>query len=263
MELESSPKGNRQKYFFNMVFIAGGKSMKKAGLVILAAFLMVAWTLPNAVAAEQKAPPKVEKKASTPQPKVEPAKKTAAAKADQVTQCELAQLLVKVLALARFLPPAPSCQECFAILLANGVSPADGWVTDKVVTKADLARVIVESMKKQGDVQNPDDPASYIDYLRGQGIPIDTVGQSVEPVPPLPEPIAPNVLSSTTDPLPKPHVFNPLDETQYGTDMATIARLISELEFAPPTPAPAPAPKPAKPAPSPTPNPRPFPVTRD
>ena len=218
--------------------------MKKlSGLFLLVVFCGV-WCVPSAFSADTK-------DAKSPPPP--PAKPNAPApKSGQVTQCELARLLVNVLGLARFLPANPSCQQCFAILMDNGIAPADGWVTDKVVNKADLARVIVLAMKKQNEVANPNDPRSWIEYLRSIGVPIDTIGESMEFVEPLPEPVAPNVVASSTDPLVRRRTFDPLDETQYGTDMAAIARLLSTIEF---TPSPTPTP--------PTPTPKPKPVTED
>ncbi len=224
--------------------------MKKLGLILLASVICVAWTLP-AFAAEKKADPDKEvKKAEKPSEKKAPEKKleepkkeaikAVEKKADkkeeasaikQVTQGELAQVLVNVLGLSRFLPASPSPDQCFAILAANMVVPAEGWSAPKVVTKADLARVIVQAMKKQSEVNNPDDPKSWIDYLKSIGVPIDTVGEAVDNVGPVSDPVAPNVVTSSSDPLSKRHKFNPLDETQYGTDMAGLVRIISQLEF--------------------------------
>ena len=191
--------------------------MKKMWLVLLVAALCVAFSVPSVIAAEKK---------------VEPAKKKEAApKTAEVTQAELAQLLVQVLGLARFLPASPSDQQCFAMLLNNGISPADGWNPEKPVVKADLARVIVQAMKKQGDIKHPDDPKEWIDYLKAQGVPLDAVGETTSFVDPLTEPVAVHVASARVDPLIKRHKFNPLDETQYGVDMAYMVRVLSQFEF--------------------------------
>ena len=93
-----------------------------------------------------------------------------------------------------------------------------------MVTKADLARVIVQALKKQGEIENPDDPKEWIDYLKGLGVPLDSVGEAVSYLEPLPEPVAPNVVSARVDPLVKRHRFNPTDETQYGVDMEYVIR---------------------------------------
>jgi len=191
-------------------------NMKKMWSVLLIAVLCLTFAVP-VVAAEKQA---------------EPAKrKEAAPKAAEVTQAELAQLLVQVLGLSRFLPASPSDQQCFAMLLNNGISPADGWNPDKPVIKADLARVIVQAMKKQGDIKHPDDPKEWIDYLKEQGVPLDAVGETASYVDPLAEPVAVHVASPQVDPLVKRHKFNPIDETQYGVDMAYVVRVLSQFEF--------------------------------
>ncbi|MBU1692990.1 MAG: hypothetical protein KKC51_03395 [Verrucomicrobia bacterium] len=195
--------------------------MKKIGLTVLTAVLGLALLAPMAQAAEKKAK---EKKASK-----KPAAEAPAVA--QVTHCELAELLVQVLGLARFLPAAPSCQQCFAALLDNSISPFKGWEVGKVVTKADLARVIVQALKKQGEIENPDDPKEWIDYLKSLGVPIDSVGEAVSHLEPLPEAVATHIASASVDPLVKRHKFNPVDETQYGVDMESMVRLFSQFEF--------------------------------
>jgi hypothetical protein len=216
--------------------------MKKVGLFLLTSVLMGAWTLPGVVsAAEKKAEPEKAKKEVAAKPAEKKAENKGAAKADtekkaasqvkQVTQAELAQLLVNVLGLSRFLPATPSATEQFSVLMANNIVPADGWVAEKVVTKADLARVIVQAMKKQSEVKNPNDPKSWIDYLKTIGVPIDTIGEAVDNVDPLAEPVAPNVVTSSSDPMAKRHKFNTVDETQFGVDMLAVARVFSQLEL--------------------------------
>lgn len=191
--------------------------MKKMWSVLLIAVLCLAFAIP-AVAAEKK-------------PEPAKVKKEAAPKTVEVTQAELAQLLVQVLGLARFLPASPSDQQCCAMLMDNGISPVDGWKPKKPVVKADLARVIVQAMKKQGEIKHPDDPKEWIDYLKSQGVPLDAVGETASYVDPLSEPVAVHVASAEVDPLVKRHKFNPIDETQYGVDMAYVVRVLSQFEF--------------------------------
>lgn len=207
--------------------------MKRLGFVLLTAAVMIALAVPTQ-AAEKRKKGAGRKTAEKPAAeKVQKAEKPAAEAppAAQVTQCELAQLLVQVLGLSRFLPAAPTCQQCFAILIDNAIFPAGGWIADKVVTKADLARVIVQALKKQADIKNPDDPKEWIDYLKSLGVPIDSVGEAVSYLEPLPEPIATHIVSARVDPLIKRHRFNPTDETQYGVDMEHVVRLFSAFEF--------------------------------
>ena len=178
--------------------------MKKFWSVLLVVMFCVAMVIPTVTAAEKKA---------------------------VVTQAELAQLLVKVLGLSRFLPASPSDQQCFRMLMNNNISPAGGWKSEKLVVRADLARVITCMMKKQGDIKHPEDPKEWIDYLKTQGIPLDAVDETASYGEPLSEPVAPNVVSAQVDPLNRRHKFNPLGETQYGVDMAYVVDVLSQVEF--------------------------------
>ncbi|OQA23961.1 MAG: hypothetical protein BWY59_02398 [Verrucomicrobia bacterium ADurb.Bin345] len=148
-----------------------------------------------------------------------------------VTQGQLAQLLVQVLGLSRLLPANPTDFQCFSILLDNSISPKAGWDPSKIVIKADLARVIVQAMKKQGDIKNKDDDNEWMNYLKGLGIPLDAVGETVFYVDPLAEPVAPHIVVARVDPLTKRHRFSPLDEGNYGADMEFISRILSQFEF--------------------------------
>jgi len=197
--------------------------MKKFWVVLLAATLCVAIVAPTVHAAE--------KKTAKKSAKTRAVSKKSGQDSQQVTQGQLARLLVQALGLSRFLPANPTAQQCFGILLDNSIMPEKGWDADEIVNKQDLARVIVQALKKQGDIENPDDPKEWIDYLKGIGVPIDTIGETVYYVDPLAEPIAPNVVHASTDPLNKRHKFNPIDETQYGVDMQAIVRIISQFEF--------------------------------
>ena len=84
----------------------------------------------------------------------------------EVTQLELADILVNVMGLSRFLPGDPTAQERFAALMTNGVVPEGGWKADEVVTKAVLARVVVQAMGRANEVENPKDPASWVAFAR-------------------------------------------------------------------------------------------------
>lgn len=137
----------------------------------------------------------------------------------QVTQTELAKLLVNITGLNKGLSANPTATENFAALLANGIAPVGGWKGDQIVTRADLARVIVQSIGDAAEVGNPDDPASWIDYLKSIGVPIDTVGQAVGNVEMLPDGITANpAFGSTVDPINKPGPTKLPDTQQFGTD---------------------------------------------
>jgi hypothetical protein len=193
----------------------------------------------------------------------------APAEAQMVTQAELAQQLVNVTGLGRFLPAGATDQELFAVLLANGISPVDGWNPSAPVERATLARVTVQAMGLADEIANPDDPNAWVAYLREIGIPIDTVGQAVDSVGPITDPVVGYVFAAglTTDPLRKIHIFGEPDETQFGADVQSVNP--GEATFVPRPPAPVPpAPPPSgrRPepiVPPPPPPPPPPPVTPD
>ena len=184
--------------------------MNRILALLLTGVLFTAFSVPVANADNKPQPPK-----------------TQSSKAKEVTQAELAQLLVQALGLSRFLPAHPTPQQCFALLMDNSISPANGWNAEAIVTKADLARVIVQALKKQGDIKNPDDPKAWMDYLKGLGIPLEAVGETISHVGPTAEPVAPHVANPKVDPLNKRHVMNPIDETQMGVDMELLVRVLS------------------------------------
>jgi hypothetical protein len=206
--------------------------MRKIGYAVLVAGLVVG--VQSSVAAE-----KNEKKAeASSKPKAE-AKKSDSSKgqAKLVTESEFARWLVQVLGLSRFLPAAPSDHECFAILLQNGIKPKDGWSADNTVTRGTLARVTVQAMGKVSEVKDPAKDESYIEYLRGLGIEIGTIGEAVETLEALDAPLANEALTVTTDPLEKVHRIRPVDEQQMGADLSMITRVFTEA-VVPPGPPP-------------------------
>ena len=98
---------------------------------------------------------------------------------NSVTQGELALLLVNVLGLARDMPSMPTEQQAIRALLSNGIRPADGWQSGKVVVVSDLAVILVWALGEEGELDDPDDPEECIQYLTDRGIPMDTIGQAV------------------------------------------------------------------------------------
>ena len=169
---------------------------------------------------------------------------------DEVTQGELARLLVNVLGLYRFLPAAPTDQEAIAVLIANQIAPADGWDPSRAVVLSDLAQIIVKALDAAHEVADPDDPQSWIDYLAELGVPIDTVGLALTNVEPLAEPIGGNVFASavTSDPLRKRAIFGQPDEVESGADVAimvtqqpvTLPEIIDVIVVLPDIPPPPP-----------------------
>lgn len=203
-------------------------------------FSMVGLMLAAAVATAAPAPKEKAAKAA-------PAKEKAAAGKDQpsgpVTHAQLAELLVKALGLVRFLPIAPSAQQTFDLLMQNGISPQAGWLLDAVVTKADLARVLIQALNMQDQVENPNDPQSWIDALKAAGISLDRLSEAIQSVETLPDGLGQDVQLQSTDPLVYDVNFTPGGTIQYSVDLAMVTRIFSELEairgeFRPITPTP-------------------------
>ena len=190
------------------------------------AFSMVGLMLAAAVATAAPAPKEKAAKAA-------PAKEKAVAKAQPsgpVTHVQLAELLVKALGLVRFLPVAPSAQQTFDLLMQNGISPQAGWLLDAVVTKADLARVLVQALNLQDQVENPSDPQSWIDTLKAAGISLDRLSEAIRAVEALPDGMGQDVRLQSTDPLVYDKNFTPGDREQYSVPFSMVTRIFTELE---------------------------------
>ena len=190
------------------------------------AFSMVGLMLAAAVATAAPAPKEKAAKAA-------PAKEKAVAKAQPsgpVTHVQLAELLIKALGLVRYLPVAPSAQQTFDLLMQNGISPQAGWLLDAVVTKADLARVLVQALNLQDQVENPNDPQSWIDTLKAAGISLDRLSEAIRSVEALPDGMGQDVRLQSTDPLVYDKNFTPGDREQYSVPLAMATRIFTELE---------------------------------
>src|ERR1039457_3937717 len=98
----------------------------------------------------------------------------------QVTEFELAVLLVQQLGLVPYLPRNPSPNDYFSLLMMNGITLADKWQADKPVTRYDLARAVVLATKQGSKIDNPDNPQSWIDYLVSTGVRVDTIGLATQ-----------------------------------------------------------------------------------
>jgi len=138
-------------------------------------------------------------------------------KGGTMTQGELAQKLVKMLGLQRFLPPAPTVMECFDILMKNGVSPKDVWESDKPVTREDLAMIVIKAMGQEDSVENPDDPASWVEALQAMGVPIDE--DALKNMPPAKNPHSGKFGPSPSDPIIQQHILGQPDENELQSDM--------------------------------------------
>ena len=148
-----------------------------------------------------------------------------------VTHVQLAEIMVKALGLVRFLPNAPSAQQMFDVLMQNGISPQDGWKLDAVVTKADLSRVIVQALRKEDQVENPNDPQAWINVLKELGISLDRLSETVQSVEALPEAMGQDATMQSTDPLIYEVAFATSDSVQYTVDLDMVTRVFSEIEM--------------------------------
>jgi len=148
-----------------------------------------------------------------------------------VTHPQLADRLVKALGLMRFLPAIPTAQQAFDVLMQNGISPADGWKLDAVVTKADLARVIVQALRKEDAVENPNDPQAWLNVLKELGISLDRLSETIQSVEVLPEGMGQDVTLQSTDPLVHDVKFAPGGAVQYTVDLNMVTRVFSEMEM--------------------------------
>lgn len=174
-------------------------------------------------------PPKVVAKAEAPK-----------APAQLATEGQYGKWLVQVLGLSRFVPASPSAQECFAVLMQNGVAPKNGWNATSVVSRATLARTVVQAMGRDSEIKNPADDQEWIKYLESTGVLIPTLGAAVDSLEPLDAPLGNEALVATTDPLDKVHKMRPVDEQQMGADLSDIRRVLAQVEDADPTPPPVP-----------------------
>jgi len=89
---------------------------------------------------------------------------------DVMTEGQLAEILVNVLGMAAMLPPNAQQADVIGILLQNGISPRDGWSPANVVTLGNLARILVQAMNASHHIENPEDDASWVNYLSSVGI---------------------------------------------------------------------------------------------
>lgn len=124
-------------------------------------------------------------------------------KGKALTYPQLADLLVKALGLNEYLPAGATPQQQFDLLMQNGIAPADGWTLDSeaAVTKGDLARVLIEALEREDEVENPDDPQSWVDALAAMGISLSSASDALGSVEALPNIVAQNIGFYTTDPL--------------------------------------------------------------
>lgn len=69
-----------------------------------------------------------------------------------LTQAETAQILVRRLHLHRVDGKALTGKEAIAVLSQRDIAPFDGWQPDAVLSRNDLAKILVEALDLEGDV---------------------------------------------------------------------------------------------------------------
>ncbi len=200
--------------------------MKRNTIVVFVSCLCVSFAGVG-FTAEKMADKADNKVKNTPQAKADVKPKNE--KAKLVMEGELAQWLVRVLGLARFLPAAPTDLECFQILMQNNIQPADGWKQDSTVTMGTLARVVVQGLGRQSEVANPREDASWISFLKEIDVDFGTIGAAMENLDPLPQPVGAEAVVTSTDPLGKLQRINPPDNQQLGVDLSAMGRIFTQV----------------------------------
>ncbi len=148
-----------------------------------------------------------------------------------VTQAVLAEELAKALGLMNALPTGDTDEQRFAVMMQNGICPKDGWVADKAVTKADLARVLVQAMRLEDELDNPDDVGDWIRVLQDHDISLDTpVGQTVMDMEAIPIVVSRDYMFSSVDPLVKDAITSGA-YLQYAVPLEMVVRVLSEMEL--------------------------------
>lgn len=218
---------------------------RRTGSFLLAATLMVS-AVAGASAADE-AKPATPAKPVVPAVAA-PAKPAApAAKAQLATEGQYGAWLVQVLGLSRFVSAAPTPQECFAVLLQNQITPKNGWNATSVVSRATLARTVVQALGQQSQIKDTNNDGEWIDYLKKIGFEFATLGEALKQLDPLDAALGNAAVAVSTDPLGKTHRIRPTDDQQLGADLSTIRRVLAFIEEQPaPTPTPTPRPPPSE-----------------
>ncbi len=148
-----------------------------------------------------------------------------------MTESELALKLVQVLGLSPMLPVNPSPAEAYQILLLNGVSPKDGWNSTNLVNFGNLARILVQSMGAEDDIEDTTSDKAYVDYLKSIGVEFGTIQDAIDQTSPIAQPLANEAIKVSTDPLKKDAFIRPIDEQQSGADLQVFRKVIPAVEI--------------------------------
>ena len=214
---------------------------------LFAILLALAFTSVAAVRAQDAAAKPAEP--ATPAPAEQPAAAPAPAAEGGMTQGEAALALVNKLGLFPALPNRPSSTEAAAALVAQGISPFEGWKPDETLTVGDFAKVLVEAMGRQDDIpaENKDKPEAYVELLKGMGINVESGNDGLDEVGALVEVFnaAVDGASLNTDPLRSRTIYGQQDEWTLGPDGSTIQRAQAGSPVVPPVVTP-PTPPPSR-----------------
>lgn len=172
-----------------------------------------------------------------------------------MTEGQLAEMLINVLGMATLLPPNSQPVDQYAVLLQNGIAPKDGWNSTNLVTIGNLARIMVQCLDATDKIENPEDDASWVNYLKSIGVEFGTIEEAVAQIDQKDDIVALRAVEVSTDPLRKAPLINPVDNQQLGADLQFFSRNLSRADVEKLFPQPEPVPPPAPPKPRPvTPN---------
>lgn len=151
-----------------------------------------------------------------------------AAADNTVTHEQLADMMTKALGLVKDLPSPATAQQKFAILMQNGIAPANGWEMGQVASLGDLVRVLVQAMGLEGEVENPEDHNSWLKVLEENGISLGELQsgsrQTVMDEEALSTVVAQNYEATSTDPL-VANAQAARGYTQYATEVGAETRM--------------------------------------
>ena len=116
---------------------------------------------------------------------------------DSITQGQAAKLVAYYLGFFPQLPANPTEHDCIDLLLQNNISPFNGWEMTKILTVADFAKIIVGAMGDEDQLSGDlNDPKTYIQYLKGLNVPVESVSETLDQLESKPEGKAPKSMSS-------------------------------------------------------------------
>ena len=151
-----------------------------------------------------------------------------------ITQGELAVMVVNLLGWSASMPAAPTTLDYIALLNANGIAPLDGWQPGELVVLADLVVVLVQALELEDQVEDPDNPESYVELLESLGVSFENIGVAMDNIGvrggELLEPIA------YGDPLREPPMIESVTlilRSQRGVTLPEVVEVIDELPAVP------------------------------